>query len=83
MACLLTNREKTKILRLHLPESGPARLLPNAGHTMHSFLVVFLQESLGAKFGVKLGRGLGVVDSGGLSRHGWRELTSPCLYHLL
>lgn len=53
----------------------------NTGHTTHTFLVISLPESLGGKFGVKLGRGLGVVDSGGLRRHPWREVRSPCLYH--
>jgi len=48
---------------------------------MHTFLVISLRESLGGKFGVKLGRGLGVVDSGGLRRHPWRKVRSPCLYH--
>lgn len=80
MACLLTNRKQNK----NAESSSPwvrSRLLPNAGHTTHTFLVISLWESLGGKFGVKLGRGLGVVDSGGLRRHPWREVRSPCLYH--
>ena len=82
MACLLTNRKQKYCVFISL-----SQVQPGFCQTLVTPCILFLWfscgESLGAKFGVKLGRGLGVVDSGGLSRPGCREVMSPCLYHLL